>query len=102
MHVSDISMWFTKSFWFRNVYTKITVLDQNNNPVPSATVYLTMTLPSSATASGSGNTGSDGTITFRLRSRETGTYKSQVTNVAKNNYTFDQANSITSKSLVVN
>src|SRR3990170_1352443 len=69
MHVSDISMWYTSLFRNRNVYTKITVLDQNNNPVSSANVSLTVTLPSSSTASGSGKTGSDGTITLRLRSR---------------------------------
>jgi len=95
-------MWYTSLFWNRNVYTKITVLDQNNNPVPSANVFLTITLPSGSLASGSGKTGDNGTITFRLRSRETGTYTSNVTNVTKTDYTFDQANSITSKSLIVN
>ena len=102
MHVSDISMWYTALFRNRNVYTKVTVLDQNNNPLSGATASLTVTLPSGSLASGSGKTGSDGTVTFRLRSRETGTYTSQVTNVTKTDYSWDQANSITSKTLLVN
>lgn len=102
MHVSDITMSFTKFFNQRTVYTKVTVLDQNNNPLSGANVSLTMTLPSGSKATGSGNTASNGTITFNLRSTQKGTYSSQVTNVAKANYSYDSANSITSKSLLVN
>lgn len=102
MHVSDITMSFTKFFNQRTVYTKVTVLDQNNNPVPSANVSLKMTLPSGSTATGSGNTASNGTITFSLRSTQKGTYKSDVTNVTKTNYTYDSAGSVTTKTLFVN
>lgn len=102
MHVSDISMWSTGFWRWHNIYTKIIVLDQDNNLLKDANVSLTVTLPSANTASGSGKTGSDGTITFRLRSRETGTYTSNVTNVVKTNYTYDFGSSVTSKSLIVN
>jgi thermitase len=102
MRVSDITMSYTKFSNQRTVYTKVTVLNQNNSPVSGANVSLTMTLPSGSKASGSGATGTGGTITFSLRSTQKGTYSSQVTNLTKTNYTYDIAGSITTKSLVVN
>lgn len=102
MRVTDITMSFTKFFNQRTVNTKITVRDQNNNLIPSASVSLTVTLPSGSKATGSGNTASNGTITFSLKSNQKGTYKSDVTNVTKANYTYDAVNSVTTKSLLVN
>ncbi len=102
MRVSDITMSFTKFFNQRTVYTKVTVLDQNNSPLSGANVSLTITLPSGSKATGSGNTASNGTITFSLKSNQKGTYKSEITNVTKANYTYSAANSVTTKSLLVN
>lgn len=95
-------MSFTKFFNQRTIYTKITVLDQNNSPLSGANVALTITLPSGSKATGSGNTAANGTITFSLRSNQKGTYSSAVTKVTKTNYAYDIANSITAKSLLVN
>ena len=102
MHVSNVSMWYSKLFWWRNVYTKVIVLDAGNNPVSSANVSLAVTLPSGTIATGSGKTATDGTVTFRVRSRETGTYKSDVTNVSKSAYTYDALSSQTTANLLVN
>ena len=102
MHVSSISMWYTTSFSRRNVYTKVTVLDANNNPRSGATVSLTDTLPSGSIATGLGTTGTDGTVTFRVRSREVGIYKSTITNVTRSGYTYDVGSSVTTQTLLVN
>ena len=104
MTVSSIDMWFNHvgagKKQSHDVYTKVTVVDGSNAALLGASVYLTMTLPSGATASGSGTTGSDGTVTFRLRSKEHGTYVSNVTNVTKSGYLYSPT--VTTQSLLVN
>lgn len=102
LHTSAVSMSYTVSGSYRYVYTKVTVLDQNNNPVPSARVNLTLTLPSLSQSSGSGTTSTSGTITFRLRSKQLGTYTANITGVSKSGYTYDAGSSVTTQSLLVN
>ena len=103
MHVGDINMWYQKKGPNFSIYTTVPVIDQNNSPVSGATVYLTMTLPGGSTASGSGTTGTNGTITFKLTSKQTGTYTSRVTNVAKESATYDPGSNFeTSESITVN
>lgn len=70
MHVSAIDMWYVKRGPNYTVYTEVTIVDENNNAVSDATVYLTTTLPDGSTASGSGATGGDGTVTLSPGRRE--------------------------------
>lgn len=100
MHVGDISMWYEKKgAWYR-VYTKVPILDKNDQAIPNATVYLDTTLPDSSVQSFNGATGSDGTVTFLLKSKLTGTYTSTVTDVVKEGWAYDPAGNVeTSESL---
>jgi serine protease len=102
MHVGDISMWYqTRGPWYW-VYTTGPILDEAGQPVSGATVYLDTTLPDGSIQSFSGTTDTDGTVTFEVKSRLTGTYTSTVTNVAKDGWTYDSANNYeTSQSLTV-
>lgn len=103
LHVSAITMSSQNSFFGqKTISTKVTVLDQNNNPVLGVTVKISITLPSGSKSTGSGNTAGNGTVTFSLRSNQKGTFTANITNVSKTNYTYDVLNSITSKSLLVN
>ena len=81
MSVSNISMWYTTAGPNNFIYTKVTVLDSEESPVPEAMVKLEMTLPDSSVATGSGYTISDGTIIFKYKSQQTGKYTSEVTEV---------------------
>ena len=102
MHVAAIDMWYKAAGPNFFVYTKVTIVDANNVAVPEATVYLKTTLPDGSKVSGSGATKSDGTVTFKLRSRQTGDYTSTVTDVFKDGWTYDpDVNVETSESLPV-
>ena len=102
MHVSAIDMSYTKKGGNVTVYTTVTIVDSANQPVSGATVYLRMTLPDGSTASGSGATGSNGQVTFSIKTRLTGTYVSEVTNVTHPTLTYDpSANAETRDSIVV-
>ncbi|MBU0703781.1 MAG: M4 family metallopeptidase, partial [Chloroflexi bacterium] len=102
MHVAAIDMWYGTAGANYLVYTKITIKDESNNLVSGATVSLKMTLPGGSTASGSALTGSDGTVTFSLKSKQTGTYISEVTNVTHATLTYAPGDNIeTSDSLIV-
>jgi Zn-dependent metalloprotease len=102
MHVSAIDMWYVKRGPNYHVYTEVTIVDEGGAPVSDATVYLTTTLPDDSTASGSGVTGTDGTVTFRVKSKQTGTYVSEVTDVTHASLSYDSAANVeTSESLTV-
>ena len=89
MHVSAINMWYSTAGPNIFIYTQVTVVDENSEPVSDATVHVTTTLPDSTTVSGSGLTGSDGIVIFKSKSRQTGTYRSEVTNVTHASLTWD-------------
>ena len=89
MHVAAIDMWYTSAGPNRFIYTKVTIVDSINDPVSGATVYLETTLPDNSKASGSGDTGDDGTVTFKLKSQQKGTYTSMVTDVVKSGWVYD-------------
>jgi len=91
MHVAAIDMSFTKAGVNRVVYTTVTIVDEGGAPVSGATVSLQMTLPSNKLATGSAATGADGTVTFSIKSKETGTYTSTVTNVTHPSLTYDDS-----------
>lgn len=102
MHVGDIAMWYQKKGPWYWVYTTVPILDESGEPVPDATVYVDTTLPDGSVKSFDGTTVSDGTVTFKLKSKLTGTYTSTVTNVVKEGWTYDPASNIeTSESLTV-
>jgi subtilisin family serine protease len=90
MYVSDIQMWHSTAGPNYFIYTRVTIVDETPiNLVSEATVYLTTTLPDGSTTSGSGLTSSDGTVTFKIKSRQTGTYTSAVTNVTHASLTYE-------------
>ena len=102
MHVSAIVMSYVKRGPNYFVYTRVTIVDESDSPVSDATVYLTTTLPDGSTVSDSGATGSDGTVTFSVKSQQTGTYTSEVTDVTHASLTYDPAANVeTSESLTV-
>jgi len=102
MHVSAIDMWYVKRGPNYFVYTKVTIVDESGYPVSDATVYLTTMLPDGSTVSDSGITGGDGTMTFSVKSQQTGTYTSEVTDVIHASLTYDSAANLeTSESLTV-
>jgi inhibitor of cysteine peptidase len=91
MHVSAIDMSYVKSGKSYVIYTEVSVVDATGLPVPSATVALKTTLPSGATTSSSRATGTDGTVTFSVKSKLTGTYISEVTGITHATYLYDAA-----------
>ena len=103
MHVSAIDMWHEKVGRNYKIYTKVTIVDSSDSAVEEATVSLNMISPTGGTASGSGDTGPDGTVTFVSEpTRLTGTYKSEVTDVVKSGWTYDpSANVETNETLSV-
>lgn len=102
MHVSSIDMWAETKGINHFVYTQVSVVDGNGEAVPLAMVSLRMTLPDDTTALGSGETNSAGQVVFRLKSRQTGTYTSEVTDITKEGWTYNSKDNIeTSESLEV-
>jgi hypothetical protein len=84
------------------VQTKVTIVDSNSAPVPEATVYLETTLQGGSTVSDSGSTNGEGSVTFKLRSKQAGTYTSTVTDVVKTDWAYNStANFETSDSKTV-
>lgn len=101
MHVSAIDMRYSTAGPNYFIYTQVSVVDESG-AASDATVYLTTTLPDGSTSSGSGTTGTDGIVTFKLKSRQTGTYTSEVTNVTHISLMYDAgANVETSETLTV-
>ena len=90
MSVSSIFMWYSEAGPNNFIYTKVTVLDSEEAPVPEAMVYLEMTLPDNSKAPGSGYTNNDGIVTFKLKSPQTGLYTSNVTEVTHAYLTWDE------------
>ena len=102
MHIYSIDMWYAKSRKNYIVYTQVKIVDADGNAVEAATVSLSMDLPK-GTASGSGDTGNDGTVTLQYGPTKTrGTYTSTVTDVVKDGWTYDEiANVETSESITI-
>ncbi len=107
MYVQAIDMWYQAVYWWifllgYDVYTKVTVYDNYNNPLSGATVYLEITLPNGNKATGNSNTGTDGSVTFRYQRGSAGTYVSTVTNLVKTGYIYNSAlNVVTSATLTI-
>lgn len=103
MHVSAIDMSYTKQGPNYKVATQVTIADENGAPVSGATVNLSIDIPGGGTATGSGTTGTNGTVTFNYNAgRTTGTYVATVTSVSHSSYTYNSgANVVNSASLQV-
>ena len=71
------------------VYTQVTILDENQAPVSGAVVSLETTQIKGPAVSQTGMTGADGTVTFQLRAKAAGTYKSTVTDVSMSGWKYD-------------
>lgn len=102
MHVSDITMWSERKGSSYSIYTRVSVVDENNVAVSEATVYLTTTLPDGSSESNSRNTGGNGEVVFKVRARQTGTYISTVNNVVREDWTYDPSGNLeTNETLTV-
>jgi hypothetical protein len=88
MGVTAVDMWYAPSGRKNYVYTQVTV-EADGQPVVGASVSISMVLPSGGTATGTATTGSDGSVTFSIKTFETGTFASTVTNVMLDPYTWD-------------
>jgi len=75
----------------------VKVLDADGNPVQAATVHGTLTLPDGAAKDYSGETGTDGTVTFEYSkggkpgALPSGTYEFCVANVVKEGWTYNSS-----------
>jgi hypothetical protein len=102
MHVANIEMWYNTAGRNYFIYTMVTIADSEGVPVAEATVHLETTLPDDSKVSDSRSTNGDGTVTFKLKSRLTGDYTSEVTYVDKTGWTYDPSADIeTNETLTV-
>jgi len=88
MQIYSINMWNTTAGLNNFIYTMVTIRDSEDATVPEAMVTLKTTLPDNSTISDSGSTNNDGTVTFKLRSRQTGTCRSEVIDVVKTYWSY--------------
>jgi len=66
----------------KDLRIRVNVADDAGNPVASAVVDILLSLDAPATTwTGSGSTGSDGSVTFRMRNAPSGCYSTEVTDV---------------------
>jgi N-acetylmuramoyl-L-alanine amidase len=91
LHVAEIDMSSENKGPNMFVSTRVTIHDGVGNPVPGAIVSLETTQPDGKVVSDIGTTGEDGSATLTIRSRQTGTYSSVVTDVTKDGWGYDGA-----------
>ncbi len=106
IHVQSIDMWYERfSWWFwvwYDVYIKVTVYDGTGSPESGVTVYIDLELPSGSIASGSADTGTDGTVTFMYDNGSGGWYTATVTYLVKSGFTYVSSDNVeTSDSIYV-
>jgi hypothetical protein len=102
LHVSAIDMYYTTGGPNYFVNTQVAVVDGAGSPVSDATLFVTTKLPDGSTSFDSGLTGSDGTVVIKMKTRQPGTYTSEVTNVTHASFSYDSsANVETSETLAV-
>jgi thermitase len=100
MHVANIDMEYTAAGKNYFVYTRVTIVDENNSPIVGAAVDVKTTLGQTVLALSSGATDVDGIATFSIKSKQKGTYSSEVTHVAHSSYTYDPASNVESTETV--
>lgn len=102
MHVAAITMWYEQKGSNFFVYTQVTIQDSNGSPVSGAAVSVTTTQPNGLSISNTDDIRDGGIMTFKLRSNQTGTYESTVTDVSKEEWEYDDtANVGTRETLTV-
>jgi len=102
MHVAGIEMDYGAKG--RNIFVTADILVQDSagDPVASAEVSLTLTLPDGAVEVLSTSTGPDGVAAFKLRAVQHGTYQVEVNEISKAGWVYDPtANIQTSASIIV-
>lgn len=72
-----------------NVYVRVTVVDENGNTVPSASVTISVTRPNGTVGVGTASTGSTGLVTFNSGKAQHGTYNTTVTGITKAGMSFN-------------
>ncbi|UCD91884.1 MAG: S8 family serine peptidase [Methanobacteriota archaeon] len=90
MHVNSI--WFTEKNRgpsHRDLLVHVEIVDDNDNPVETARVYLELETPLHGTLVGDGTTEADGVVSFRYRDAESGHYIATVTDVTKADWIYD-------------
>ena len=84
------------------VDTTVVIQDGDDQAVSGALVWVTTVQPDGSPVSYSGTTGDGGSVTFTLRTRQSGLYTSTVTGVQKAGWSYDAgANIETANSLAV-
>ncbi len=106
MHVADIEMWSAQKGPNLIVYSQVTIVDAQGSPVPGVAVSVQTEQEINGTivnsTSATSETGTDGTVTFTLRSRSGGTFTTTVTGVSREGWTYDfEANVEVSESLAI-
>ena len=89
MHIESINMWPGTKGPSTFVYTEVTIVDELGVPVSGAIVSLETTQPKGPVASQTGMTGADGIVTFQLRAKALGEYRSTVTDVSMSGWEWD-------------
>jgi len=95
---SNINLTATRRLNTVTATGKVTVKNQAGAIMQGATVSATWTLPNGTTKSQTATTNSSGIATFSVKSNR-GTYSLKVTNITKTGYTFDEGNSVLTKSI---
>jgi serine protease len=98
MHVSSIEVWRQSWWFFRRGAARVTIVDQNNNPVSGATVYGDFTGPTSGSRSGSTDSNGQVTLVSSYSWGASGEWCFEVTNVTKSGWTYDSAANAVTKS----
>ena len=75
----------------KHLSVTIALVDDLGNPVSGASVSIDLYLGESLYASGTGTTGTDGTVTFSAKNAPSGCYSTVVTNVTAGGLTWDGA-----------
>ena len=88
MHVEAVKMWAGDREPRTFVFTEVTIHDQHGNPLSGAVVSLETTQPKGPVVSQTSMSGADGTATFQLRAKASGTYKSTVTDVSMSGWNY--------------
>lgn len=74
----------------RDLLTTVKVVDDTPRPVPGAAVSILLRLEGGGSWTGSGSTGDDGRVTFKLRRAPAGTYTTEVTEVTASGLVWDR------------
>lgn len=82
-----------------DVRARITVRDEDDDPVRDATVFVTWTLPDSTAQDQTGDTTGNGMVRFDV-SNGSDRYTLEIKNIAKAGYVFDRYNSLLSDSII--